>query len=167
MIEVKRHLDGRCERFACDLLEVTPHRLVVRFRIPGSPATPLERWSYGVFWRRRPYNCYFVTAPGSLAPLWVRFDVVRDVEFVLDARPPEVRFTDLLLDLRLDLEGGRLLLRWEDADEVDDARSAGLLTEGDIATIERARRTLEARHARLVREVAALVARLESVSPES
>jgi hypothetical protein len=159
--EVKRHLDGRQERFACALLEATPHRVVVKFRIPGTRRAPLERWSYGVFWRRRPYNCYFVTPPGSVVPVWVRFDVVRDVEFALDGDAPEVRFTDLLLDLRVDFDEGRPTPRWEDADEAETARSAGLLSDTDLATIERARRTLEARHAHLVREVAALVARLE------
>ena len=160
VFEVKRRLDGTSVSFECHLVDWTAQRVVVLFRVDeparflGDDAAglgPLD--SYGVFWKRRPYNCYYfvpASAPPGSPPVLVRFDLVRDVEFVeaTDGRS-EVRYVDVMLDLLLRENGPR----WEDEDEVEDARRAGLLSASDLALIERARRTLDAGHRRVVAEV--------------
>lgn len=148
ILEVKRHLDGRESSFECELVDERPGRVIVCFhldRLEGSLTRydigePLD--SYGFFWKRRPYNCYYL-APARLPlgspPVLVRFDVSRDVEFVeRSGAPDEIRFLDLELDLLVTPDGAR----WEDEDEVERAEGAGLLSPSDLVRIERARRTL-------------------------
>ena len=159
VLEVKRHLDGRESRFECDLVEWTPERVIVCFhleRLEGSLAAydvGQRLDSYGFFWKRRPYNCYYlVPASGrrDAAPVLARFDVVRDVEFIeSDGAPAGVRFLDLILDVLVDPNGAH----WEDDDEVEEATRSGLLRASDLARIERARRTLETGHRRVIAEV--------------
>ncbi len=143
----------------------TPSLLVVRFGIGdttpdpflealesrfGPAAGPLD--SYGCFWPRRRYICYHIVVRGDGREWMTRFDVVRDVRLA----PHEVRYTDLLLDLWSDDKG----MRWEDEDEVEDARLAGILDAADLATIERARTTLTRRHRAVVRGIRGIL-RLE------
>lgn len=152
IVEVKRRLDGSEERFDCELVHRTPWLVAVLFRVGAPwrdvPAASLD--SYGLFWRRRPYNCYYMVRPGESEALVVRFDVAREVE--LDVRG-EVRYLDLLLDLRVDAG----VARWEDEDEVTEAARAGLLTPADLASIARARAMLDRGHARVAAEVRALL----------
>lgn len=168
VVEVKRHLDGRESRFECDLIEVTPSRIVVCFhleRLEGSltrldVGTPLD--SYGFFWKRRPYNCYYL-APARLPlgspPTLVRFDVSGDVEYVEGlAALDEVRFLDLELDLLVTPDGAR----WEDEDEVEAAARAGLLAPSDLARVARARRILDRGHRRVIAEVRRTLAGLRT-----
>jgi len=156
---VKRRLDGTSVSFECDLVHWTPERVVVLFRV-GEPARllgedvadlgPLD--SYGLFWKRRPYNCYYFVPSGATLgspPVLARFDIVRDVEFERAGEHLEVRYLDLVLDLLVTRKG----LRWEDEEEVEDARRAGLLSASNLARIERARRTLDSRHRRVIAEV--------------
>lgn len=150
VVEVKRHLDGREDRFVSSLVDRTPWRAVIYFRVsPGEFETAVPLDSFGCFWRRRPYNCYYIVEPATGKLVMTRFDVLRDVEF--DAG--EVRFTDLLLDLRV--EGG--VARWEDEDEVAAAVRAGLLSPADRARLARARAVLERGHARVAAEVRRLL----------
>ena len=151
IVEVKRALDGSPERrFDCDLLEATADRVVVlyRFDLAGEPIE-----SYGVFWRRRPYNCYYAVAAGSDASVFVRFDVLRDLEFALDLDTPEVRYTDLVLDLWVEADSPR----WLDEGEVETAFTAGILTDEDARTIEATRALLDRRWRRVTSEVRALL----------
>lgn len=146
--EVKRRLDGTEQRFGCELVSRTRDLVVVCFRYEAragffaSYAGPVA--SYGLFWSRRPYNCYVMVRPSDGALLAARFDVVRDVQ--LDTT--EVRYTDLLLDLWV--EGG--VPQWQDEDEVAEAEAAGHLVPADSARITRAREVLTRGHPRVVTE---------------
>jgi hypothetical protein len=105
--------------------------------------------SYGLFWPRRPYSCYYVVPDAGGPPLFVRFDVVRDLEFAAGLEPPEVRYCDLLLDLWVDEEGAR----WEDEDEVQEALRDGMLAAADVRRIQRGRSVLERGYRRITGEV--------------
>lgn len=148
IIEVKRRLDGSEQRFECDFVTRTRDLVVVCFRYEAragffaSYAGPVA--SYGLFWRRRPYNCYVMVRPSDGVLLAARFDVVRDVQF--DAT--EVRYTDLLLDLWV--ESG--VPQWQDEDEVAEAEATGRLVPADSARITRAREVLARGHTRIIAE---------------
>ena len=153
IVEVKRRLDGSADRFECELVEHTRWRVMVCFRIPPTQffGRAMERFdSYGLFWRRRPYNCYYIVRPDSGALVLARFDVVRDVE--LDV-PGEVSYSDLLLDLSV----RRGVALWEDEDELAEAIAAGLLSDADRVRIERSRAVLERGHRRIAAEVRRLL----------
>jgi hypothetical protein len=158
IIEVKRALDGAHpeRRFECELIDASRHRVVVLFRFERDGRS-IE--SYGLFWRRRAYDCYYVVPAGGGPPVFVRFDVVRDVEFALDLDPPEVRYTDLLLDLWI--EDGRA--RWEDDDEVVAAHAAGVLHASDLRTVEAIRALLDRRWRHVASEVRRLLRGLGAV----
>ena len=155
--EVKRHLDGREQRFETELVYRTASSLVVLYRVPEGRyglAAPLD--SYGCYWAGRSYICYHMVrppeAPDAGREVVTRFDVARDIAIAAD----EVRFLDLLLDLAV-VDG---VPRWEDEDEVAAALGSGALSPADGAHIERARRTLEQGHRRVVREIRWLLGRL-------
>lgn len=168
IIEVKRHLDGRVQRFACELVHRTPWLVVVRYRVEHPPwgppeAAPLD--SYGCFWRRRPYNCYHMVRPADGVEVVSRFDVVRDVRLGgVGALPGEVSYTDLLLDLRVE-PGPPLRARWEDEHEVAAATAVGTLSGDDLARIARARRVLERGHRRVIGELRDLLRELGRLPP--
>ena len=152
--EVKRHLDGREERFETEFVYRARGALTVLYRMPESPWGPVD--SYGCYWVDRTYVCYHMVrpegAPDAGREVVTRFDVARDIEITED----EVRFRDLLLDLVV--EGGAP--HWEDEDEVEQAAESGLLTRADAAYVVRARRTLEQGHGRIVRDIRWLLTRL-------
>ena len=154
IVEVKRHLDGRAERFETEFVYRARGALVVLYRMPESQWGPV--YSYGCYWADRTYVCYHMVrpddAPDAGREVATRFDVARDIEIAED----EVRFRDLLLDLVV--EGGAP--RWEDEDEVTEAVETGLLSRADAAYVVRARRTLEQGHARIVRDIRWLLTRL-------
>ena len=155
--EVKRHLDGREQRFETELVHRTASSLVVLYRVPeGRYRLAASLDSYGCYWAGRSYICYHMVrlpgAPDAGREVVTRFDVARDVAIAAD----EVRFLDLLLDLTV--EDG--VPRWEDEDEVAAALRSGALSRADGAHIERARRTLEQGHRRVVREIRWLLGRL-------
>lgn len=152
--EVKRHLDGRVERFPCRLVLRRPQVAVLRFdheedREAAGLVLPGGSRSFGFFWPRRPYNLYRIVAPrGRL--IAHRFDVVEEVR--LDGE--EVSYTDLLLDVWVDPRGG---VRVEDEDEVTDYARRGLLSPAQRRRIERTRALLLRRHAAILREAARLL----------
>lgn len=152
--EVKRHLDGRIERFDCRLVLRRPHLAVLRFdhkeeRQADGFVFPAGSRSFGFFWRRRPYLLYRIVGPNDDLIAY-RFDVVEDVR--LDEG--EVSYADLLLDLWVD-PGGRA--RAEDEDEVAECARRGLLSAAQRARIERTRGLLLRRHAAITREAARLL----------
>lgn len=158
--EVKRHLDGREQRFETELVHRTAGSLVVLYRVPAGrfgQDAPLD--SYGCYWAGRSYVCYHMVRPPEAAEpgreVGTRFDVARAIELAAG----EVRFLDLLLDLTV--EAG--VARWEDEDEVAAALASGLLSAADGAYIERARATLQQGHRQVVREIRWLLRRLGRV----
>ena len=154
VIEVKRHLDGREERYETEFVYRARGALVVLYRMPESRWGPVD--SYGCYWADRTYVCYHMVraegSPDAGREVVTRFDVAREIE-ITDA---EVRFLDLLLDCWV--EDG--VPRWEDEDEVAEARTSGLLGPANAAYIERARRTLTQGHGRIVRDIRWLLTRL-------
>ena len=104
-------------------------------------------------WRRRAYNCYYAVPAGGGSPIFVRFDVLRDLEVVLEADPSEVRYTDLLLDLWVEAGSPR----WLDEGEVATAFAAGILSDEDARTIEGTRALLDRRWRRITSEVRTLL----------
>ncbi len=154
IVEVKRSFDGvREQRFACELVEVRRFRVVVLFHLERD-GVALE--SYGFFWVRRPYNCYYAVRAGTVEPAFVRCDVVDDVQIDTAVSPPEVRYRDLLLDLWLDSSGAR----WEDETEVAAAIAAGALSAADVRRVASARAVLDGGRRRVVAEVRREVVRL-------
>ncbi len=158
VVEVKRYLDGSEQRFDCELVYSTRWLAVALYHVDrqGPEALLAELDSYGLFWRRRPYNCYYMVRPGSTEAAITRFDVVRDVEFEAGDEVKEVRYVDLLLDLRV--QGG--IACWEDEDEVAKAVAAALLSPSDLIRIARARAVLGRRHGRVASEARRLLCSL-------
>lgn len=149
--EVKRHLDGRVETFACQAVRVSPSHAVVRFVSPAPlGGYPPGTVTLGVFWRDRPYNLYRLEAPDGRL-LGHRFDAVADVRIT----PDRIEYVDLLLDVVVEPDG---TVRVEDEDEVAAADAAGLLSPERAALVERARRELVAEHARVMEEALSLAA---------
>ena len=160
--EVKRHLNGRSERFDCRLLARRPHLAVLRFDHGGERRAsgfvfPAGSRSFGFFWRRRPYVLYRMVGPDGRL-IAHRFDVVEEVRLDED----EVSYTDLLLDVWVDPRGG---LRVEDEDEVAEHARRGLLSAAQRARIQRTQGLLLRRHAAIAREAARLIAWAQSVTP--
>jgi predicted RNA-binding protein associated with RNAse of E/G family len=155
--EVKRHLDGRVERFACTLVAREPHVAVLRFDhrrrlVAGGAVFPAGGRTYGFFWPRRPYLLYRITGPDGTLILH-RFDVVEGVRLGED----EVSYLDLLLDVLVDPSGR---VRVEDEDHVVGYVRRGLLSNARQARIERAKAVLLKRHRAIEREAARLLERL-------
>ncbi len=70
IVEIKRKLDGRMQRFTCEALEVGGERAIVLYRVPrgvtlGELTIPSGSWSYGLFWADRPYNVYLWVDPAG------------------------------------------------------------------------------------------------------
>lgn len=149
IVEVKRKLDGSEQRFDCELIVRTSSLVIARYRFEAD-AGPID--SYGCFWARRPYLCYYMVHREDGREWVTRFDVVRDVRLGAD----EVNYTDLLLDLWVDDRGAR----WEDEDEVKAATMAGVLGRLDLERIERTREFLARRRHAVVREIRAQLGRL-------
>lgn len=152
--EIKRHLDGRIERFECLLLLRRPHVAVLRFdqkvaRKADGFAFPAGSRSYGFFWRRRPYLLYRMVDPAGRL-IAHRFDAVEDMR--LSERT--MSYTDLLLDVWVDPLGNA---RVEDEDEVAACLKRGLLSAEQHRRIEQTRALLLRRHAVIVREAERLL----------
>lgn len=150
--EVKRTVDGRVQAFRCGLLERTRWRAVVLFvterEVRGDRYVfPPGSRTYGVFWARRPYNCYRMHGPDG-ALIAHRFDVVDSVRL----GPGRIEYRDLLLDLWVPPGGPASV---EDEDEVRAAEAAGLLSAADLRRIRRAREYLLRGYRGIITEVAA------------
>ena len=155
VVEVKRHLDGRVERFDCRLVLRRLQLAVLRFdhRAPlraGGFVLPAGGRTFGFFWRRRPYVYYRIEGPDGQLILH-RFDVVEAVRLADD----EVSYTDLLLDVLVDPSG---VVRVEDDDHVAEYARRGRLSSAQQARIARTRSLLLRRHAAIEREAGRLLA---------
>ncbi len=152
--EVKRHLDGRVERHSLRLVLRRPHLVVAFYEFARGLRTdgftfPRGSVTYGFFWKRRPYVMYRMLDPqGRLVAN--RFDVVEDVH--LGER--EVSYRDLLLDIWIDASG---MIQIADEDDVADARREGVLSNAQLARIERTRGLLLRRHRTITTEAERLL----------
>jgi hypothetical protein len=158
--EVKRHLDGRVERFLCRLVLRRPHLVIVRFdhttdRRAGGFLLPAGSRSFGFFWRRRPYLLYRMIGPDGRL-IAHRFDIVEDVRLA----ERDVSYTGLLLDVWVDPQGNA---RVEDEDEVLDYARRGQLSAAQQERIERTRALLLRRHPTITREAARLLNQADSL----
>ena len=147
--EIKRHVDGREERFTCSLLYRDAQAMVIRFVAqPGSRFHRLMAHSDGFFWVGRPYIMYRIVGhDGAVAGY--RFDAARDVRFGHDY----VEFTDLLLDFRVAPDGSFTV---EDEDELEAALALGVIEETDYDLAYLARELVEAEFAAIAAEAEAL-----------
>ncbi len=149
IVEVKRHLDGREERFVCELVELLPgERAVVLWRtsleeplrdgplhIPSGPLV-----TRGYFWTDRSYLIYEMRQPHPQGKLWGhRFDICTDVS--ISSR--EIRYLDLIVDVWVDTRGGFFVL---DEDELRDARARGLLAPEQLRVVEGTLQELRSRY---------------------
>ena len=147
--EVKRHLDGRVERFPCELVHRERRVVVVRYRhererVAGGYRLPVGGVTYGFVWPARSYVLYRFVGPDGVR-IADRFDVVERVA----ATAMEVRYTDLLLDMWVDPSGG---VRTEDEEEVAEFARRGLLTAAQRARVERTRALLLRRYRSVLAE---------------
>jgi len=143
--EVKRHLDGREERFECELLVKRGDLALVRFafhqdephadgpfRLPAGEVVTLA-----AFWADRPYLVYrLIDGDGQL--IGHRFDVCTDVRI-----DDEIHYTDLVLDVWMPPDGSVHVL---DEDEVAEAEATGVMSPQQRTVVEQAKRYL-LRHA--------------------
>lgn len=148
-VETKRHLNGRRERFTCDLIAVSSRLAIVHFahsgpRTAGEFFFPAGSFTIGFFWAGRHYNLYRITGPDG-AVIVYRFDVVDAVHIT----PGHVSYTDLLLDLWV-TPNGRLQV--EDEDEVRAAEAAGRLSARRRQIIARTRAWLTRAYPRIIAE---------------
>ena len=156
IVEVKRHLDGREERFVCEVLALKEgEHAAVRWetrleraledgplRIPPGPLVTL-----GYFWADRTYLVYKMMRPGPQGKLWGhRFDVCTDV--TITAR--EIRYLDLIVDVWVDPRGNFYVL---DEDELREARARGLLTPDRGEIVDRTLEELRARYREVLAEL--------------
>lgn len=158
--EIKRHLDGRVERFLCRLVLRRPHLVIVRFdqtteRRASGFLLPAGSRSFGFFWRRRSYVLYRMLGPhGRL--IAHRFDVVEDVRLA----ERDVSYTDLLLDVWVDPQGNA---RVDDEADVLEYARRGRLSAAQQERIDRTRALLLRRHAAITREAARLLNQADSL----
>jgi hypothetical protein len=143
--EIKRHLDGREERFVCDIIELIPGERAVlhyatRLERPHRdgpltlPAGEIHTRAY--FWADRHYLVYQMRAARRDGPLLGhRFDICEDVRI----SPTEIMWLDLIVDLWLDPRGNAYVL---DEDELARYQSRRLLTERQLRLIEETKLTL-------------------------
>lgn len=150
--EIKRHLDGRMQQFVCELLHQDREVTIIRFQARGTPYAQRIHHSDGFFWSGRNYLMYQLFGHESQV-VGYRFDVCKDVRFSSGS----VEFTDLLLDVVMDVHGG---VEVQDDDEVDAAHAAGQLTPTDLAVIIQTRAFLVEEAASIIGEVQALRQRL-------
>lgn len=155
--EIKRHLDGREERYECELLLRTDDAALVRFgfhqdepREDGPFQLPSgEIVTLAAFWEGHPYLIYRLTDENDRL-IGHRFDVCEAVHI-----DDEIRYTDLLLDVWIPRDGNIYVL---DADEIEDARSSGLMDERQVAFVDRVRQYLETHAADVIKELDELAA---------
>ncbi len=152
--EIKRHLDGRVERHSLRLVLRRPHLVVAFYEFArgfhrDGFIFPRGSYTYGFFWKRRPYVMYRMLDPqGQLVA--DRFDVVEDV--YLGER--EVSYRDLLLDIWIDASGH---VQVADEDEVAEATREGALSNAQLARIERTHDLLLRRHRMIATEAERLL----------
>jgi hypothetical protein len=162
IIERKQKPDGTIREYSCRLAHASNTLVIVRFDMPDGGAEfdtpftlPPGSWSFGYFWRRRPFNLYRMRGPGGDV-LGHRFDAVTAVAFGRD----EVSYRDLALDWWV-LADETLIE--EDRDEFDELVAAGTLSEQDAEAANEAARHIYSRYRHIIDDVAILERRLNLV----
>jgi len=141
--EIKRHLDGRVERFVCEAVEINPQRAILHHVARRDkplrdgplylPAGEIHTWA--LFWKERPYLIYrFASSNGVL--LGDRFDICEEVRIGRE----EISWVDLLLDLWVG--PSRRKIEVLDEGEVEAYFSRGWLKESQRLLIEETKRRL-------------------------
>lgn len=159
--EVKRSITGEERSYECDALAVTPSIAVVRY-VFTRPLTAGGRtfdaggWTEGFFWRSRNYNLYHIVSRDG-EPIADRFDVIDHVRIA----PSGVRYDDLLLDVWRYPDGS---VRIEDEEELQEALSAGLISDSRLALIRRTERLLVERGRAIVTSALRQLATLTKVA---
>jgi len=145
IMEIKHNLDGREERYECELLLRTDAAALVRFvfhqnephedgpfRLPTGDIVTLA-----AFWENRPYLIYRLL-DDRRELIGHRFDVCEDVRV-----GEEIHWTDLLLDVWMPPGGPVYVL---DEAEVAEAEQSGRMTERQAAIVWPTKQFLQ-RHA--------------------
>lgn len=153
--EIKQHLNGRTERFKCDVVELQTRNYAI-LRYVAQRDKPLEDGplhlpagaiqTLAFFWEGRNFLIYKLMSPdGKL--YGHRFDVCQDVRITSE----NIQFVDLLLDLWVDPSGAIQTL---DEEEVEMYKASGLLTEQQLAIIEETKRFLMGNYREILAEIA-------------
>lgn len=154
IMEVKRHLDGRIERFICDVVELHPDRAILSYlwhrdellrdgpiHLPAG-----EILTLAFYWQGRNYLIYKLMAPNGRL-FGHRFDICDDVHITRDS----ISWLDLALDLWVDPAGGIHVL---DEEEVEAYKVQGLLTGPQLKIIQETKSHLLLNYREILAEVA-------------
>lgn len=148
--EIKRHLDGREERFECELVSMQPGEAVIRYFWHRDqsfrdgpihlPAGDTITWAF--YWEGRHFLVYkFMAADGTL--FGHRFDICEGVKIHSDT----IIWGDLVLDLWVDPHNRIHLL---DEEEVEICKAKGLLTSPQRKIIEHTKEYLLRNYKRII-----------------
>jgi hypothetical protein len=100
ILEVKRTVAGREQRFACEVLERRGDHLVVLFVSPDvmrvhDVELPAGTVTFGHFWRARPYNVYHWLRPRDGTTIGVYANLCDETAFDVDT----LTWLDLVVDV--------------------------------------------------------------------
>lgn len=151
--EIKCHLDGREERFGCELVSMEPGEAVIRYLWHRDrpfrdgpiylPAGDTITWAF--YWEGRHFLVYkFMAADGKL--FGHRLDICEDVKISSE----KIIWTDLVLDLWVAPDHKIHLL---DEEEVKMYKRRGLLAPRQLKIIERTKHYLLKNHKIILGEV--------------
>ena len=158
--EIKRHINKPDERYECNLICSDADRTVLRYVSDSKFAStrlgvtfPPGCITIALYWQVRPYVFWGIYSPaGELLGYLVH--ICRDVEFSDGA----VSYLDMLLDLWFYPDGRHVVL---DEDEVSECLQSGLLTEKDVAFIDKAKGVALADFAANVQEIESFACALD------
>jgi uncharacterized protein len=157
ILEIKRTLDGREQRFDCTLLQRTPDWVAVRYvlsapAVVGTLVLPAGTETIAHYWPDRPYTAYHWFDAGG-RPLGVYLNAAADVVLGADA----IRWLDMALDVLVTAKGGVELLDDDEARAAPDwaqpaihGARAHLLTHAAMIAAEVTRLSAFAREGRAV-----------------
>jgi hypothetical protein len=148
--EIKTHIDGRIEKFECELLSLSQNFAIVEFiwdrdepHIDGPMFLPAGKiYTHAYFWEDRNYLIYKISEENG-NHLGVRFDVCMNVSI----EPDLITFDDLVLDLWID---SRNKIHVLDEDEVESFGVSGLLSAEQLELIEKTKTHLVENHQEII-----------------
>ena len=149
-LEIKRHKNKPDQQFGCELLHREDGYAVLRYRAkkPGQIADmhiPPGSTTIAHYWTNRSYVAWrMFDREGSL--LGTLFHVCCNVNI----HEQSLSYNDLLLDIWVDPEG---VLRILDEDEVSQAASHGLLSDGELTIIDNAHWLISAHYSSIMDEL--------------